>query len=156
MKMERGESKNSRFRNIFYVDLLILEFVLYYSLNNETPSLDDARKFLYSLQEKELQSNDCKRGPFLAELELERRVISEKSNFKPAKEMDTLVIEYFKKFGSKACCYEDLHPYLKNIPLETSKKFIEEFKASIDNTCEDTKVNKMFSDYLFLVFIYVN
>ncbi|GBB94039.1 hypothetical protein RclHR1_02280012 [Rhizophagus clarus] len=107
---------------------------------NKKLNLDDAREFLYSLQNKESQSNDAKRGPFLAELELEKRVVSIKKEIKPAKEIETLVIEYIRKFGEKSSCFEDLKPYLKDFSLETSKKFIEEFKASIDNNCEDEKL----------------
>ncbi|RIA93418.1 N-acetyltransferase B complex non catalytic subunit-domain-containing protein [Glomus cerebriforme] len=106
---------------------------------DKVPNLDDAREYLYSLQKKELESNDVKRGPFLAELELEKRIISEKKDSKPAKDMNTLVIEYARKFGDKSSCFEDLRPYLKDFSLETSKKFIEEYNASIDNTCEDKK-----------------
>ncbi|PKC15902.1 TPR-like protein [Rhizophagus irregularis] len=106
---------------------------------NKKLNLDAAREFLYSLQKKESESNDVKRGPFLAELELEKRVISGKKESKPAKEMETLTIEYARRFGDKSSCFEDLKPYLKDFSLETSKKFIEEFKASIDNNCEDEK-----------------
>jgi N-terminal acetyltransferase B complex non-catalytic subunit len=115
--------------------------------------LDDAREFLYSLQKKELQSNDVKRGPFLAELELEKRVVSGKKESKPAKEIETLAIEYARRFGEKSSCFEDLKPYLKDFSLENSKKFIEEFKASIDNNCEDEKVNKcsLIFSYLFYI-----
>ncbi len=117
---------------------------------NNTPNLDDAREFLYSLQKKELQSDILKRGPFLAELELEKRVISEMKDCKPAKEMDTLAIEYFRRFGEKACCFVDLQPYLKGIPLETSKKIIEGCKTSIDSTCENVKVRFSYSFVLNL------
>jgi N-terminal acetyltransferase B complex non-catalytic subunit len=114
--------------------------------------LDDAREFLRSLQEIELQLDDCKRGPFLAELELEERAISKIKDYKPAKEMDTLVIEYSQKFGAKAICSDDLKPYLKNNSLETSRKFIEVFKASIDSTSEDEKVSKKFFQILSFLF----
>lgn len=119
---------------------------------NKKLNLDDAREFLYSLQKKESELNDTKRGPFLAELELEKRVISGKKESKPAKEMEKLTIEYARRFGDKSSCFEDLKPYLEDFSLETSKKFIEEFKASIDNNCEDEKVNKMF----FGSFIFVS
>lgn len=141
MKMEKGELENSIFVTILDMVLLNLFELFCHSLNKKL-NLDDAREFLYSLQNKESQSND--RGPFLAELELEKRVVSSKKEIKPAKEIETLVIEYARKFGEKSSCFEDLKPYLKDFSLETSKKFIEEFKASIDNNCEDEKVNKIF------------
>ena len=63
--------------------------------------MDNAREFLYSLQKKGLQSDVLKRGPFLAEFELEKRVILEIKDCKPAKEMNILAIEYFRRFGAK-------------------------------------------------------
>ncbi|CAG8496188.1 3550_t:CDS:10 [Funneliformis mosseae] len=106
---------------------------------NKATILDDARELLRSLQEKGGSSSDVKRGPFLAELELEYRVISELKDCKPAQEIDILAIEYFRKFGEKSCCFEDLQPYLKSIPLETSRMMVEAFNALIDSTCEDVK-----------------
>ncbi|CAI2168039.1 4025_t:CDS:10 [Funneliformis geosporum] len=106
---------------------------------NKTTNLDDARELFHSLQDKGSDSGVVKRGPFLAEFELEKRVISELKDCKPAKEVDILAIEYFRKFGAKACCFDDLQPYLKSVPLEISRKMVEAFKTSIDSTCEDIK-----------------
>ncbi|CAG8502005.1 8272_t:CDS:10 [Acaulospora morrowiae] len=101
-------------------------------------SLEDARKFLYSLQETVKKNSEYKRGPFLAEMELEKRVTTE-LNGKPAKEIDLLVVDYFKIFGAKACCFEDLQPYLKAIPNDLAKKIIKEIKATIDDSSDDEK-----------------
>ncbi|CAG8603409.1 2529_t:CDS:10, partial [Scutellospora calospora] len=103
-------------------------------------NLDEAREFLYSLQKSVIESPEIKRGPFLAELKLEKNIVEKLKDCKPAKEIDTLVVDYFLRFGSKACCFEDLQPYLKEIPIDSTKKIIEKFKATIDES-SDNKSN---------------
>jgi len=63
---------------------------------------------------------------------------------KPAKEIDTLIVDYFLRFGSKDCCFEDLQPYLKEVHIDSAKKIIEKFKATIDESCDDDKVIGIF------------
>ncbi|CAG8456138.1 2370_t:CDS:10 [Gigaspora rosea] len=102
-------------------------------------NLDEAREFLYSLQKSVIESSDVKRGPFLAELKLEKYIVEKLKDCKPAKEIDTLIVDYFLRFGSKDCCFEDLQPYLKEIHIDSAKKIIEKFKATIDESCDDEK-----------------
>ncbi|CAG8506678.1 17373_t:CDS:10, partial [Racocetra fulgida] len=89
---------------------------------NAPANLDEAREFLYSLQKSVTESSEIKRGPFLAELKLEK-YIDEKLK-------DCM-------FGSKACCFEDLQLYLKEIHIDSAKKIIDKFKATIDESDDD-------------------
>ncbi|CAG8631888.1 16374_t:CDS:10, partial [Dentiscutata heterogama] len=107
--------------------------------SSDSVNLDEAREFLYSLQKSVIESSDIKRGPFLAELKLEKSVVEKLKDCKPAKEIDTLIVDYFLRFGSKACCFEDLQPYLKEIHIDSAKKIIEKFKATIDESGDDDK-----------------
>lgn len=36
-----------------------------------------------------------------------------------------LVKEYFERFGSKACCFDDLHPYVQVLHEDEKKSFCE-------------------------------
>ncbi|CAG8802328.1 18140_t:CDS:10, partial [Dentiscutata erythropus] len=110
--------------------------------NGSSPAsvnLGEAREFLYSLQKSVIESSDIKRGPFLAELKLEKSIVEKLKDCKPAKEIDTLIVDYFLRFGSKACCFEDLQPYLKEIHIDSAKIIIEKFKATIDESGDDDK-----------------
>ncbi|CAG8694875.1 473_t:CDS:10, partial [Cetraspora pellucida] len=100
-------------------------------------NLDEVREFLYSLQKSVIESSEIKRGPFLAELKLEKYIDEKLKDCKPAKEIDTLVADYFLRFGSKACCFEDLQLYLKEIHIDSAKKIIDKFKATIDGSDDD-------------------
>ncbi|KAL1922256.1 uncharacterized protein VTP21DRAFT_9795 [Calcarisporiella thermophila] len=76
-------------------------------------SIADARKFLSSLQQQLIsQGQDVKRGVFLAEIELECRIIKERKQDALASTVP-LVASYFERFSSKTCCFEDLQPYVK-------------------------------------------
>ncbi|CAG8765236.1 10177_t:CDS:10, partial [Cetraspora pellucida] len=100
-------------------------------------NLDEVREFLCSLQKIVIESSEIKRGPFLAELKLEKYIDEKLKDCKPAKEIDTLVADYFLRFGSKACCFEDLQLYLKEIHIDSAKKIIDKFKATIDGSDDD-------------------
>ncbi|CAJ0631868.1 3834_t:CDS:10 [Entrophospora sp. SA101] len=94
-------------------------------------TLSDAREFIYSLQKKDSESSVPKRGPFLAELELEHLISKKENSGELAKVMIDMLVNYFRKFGSKACCFEDLQPYLKNISKVSATMIIGEFKTTL-------------------------
>ncbi|RHZ56831.1 hypothetical protein Glove_396g53 [Diversispora epigaea] len=111
-------------------------------ISTKSVDLDQVREFLHSLQEIAIKNSEIKRGPFLAELELEKRAKEEIKEYKPKTEVNKLMVNYFEIFGSKACCFEDLQQYLKGIPLDSAKKIIEEFKSTI-NLSDDDKKSKI-------------
>jgi len=49
-------------------------------------------------------SAGCRRGPFLAQLEFEKR--------KGGPDIRGLLCDYFERFGAKPCCFDDMKPYL--------------------------------------------
>eukprot|EP01127_Copromyxa_protea_P002544 TRINITY_DN1244_c0_g1_i1.p1 TRINITY_DN1244_c0_g1~~TRINITY_DN1244_c0_g1_i1.p1 ORF type:complete len:949 (+),score=263.73 TRINITY_DN1244_c0_g1_i1:51-2849(+) len=63
------------------------------------------------------------RNPYLACLELEKRLLREGSTTS-AEKMEALCVAYFQEFGSKPCCYHDLLPYLSQIPKERFTEFL--------------------------------
>ncbi|CAG8462303.1 9345_t:CDS:10 [Ambispora gerdemannii] len=108
------------------------------SSSTDGDSLDEARELIKSLQEKESQLATPRRGPYLAELEFNRRVILH--NKGTIDEVSTShIISYFLRFASKSCCFEDLQPYLQGFSGERAKKLIDEFNATIDDSPEDDK-----------------
>ncbi|KAI8979116.1 N-acetyltransferase B complex non catalytic subunit-domain-containing protein [Mycotypha africana] len=77
-----------------------------------------------------------KRGPFLAELELDYRL------FKLGKRDENTVLEhlisYFDRFGSKSCVFEDLQTYVDFLKSDTEKAtfLLNQFKSTIHPTSE--------------------
>ncbi|CAG8532389.1 10869_t:CDS:10 [Paraglomus occultum] len=113
--------------------------------DNATSSrIEKAREFISKIQEKELSRLENEparkylhRGPFLAELRLEKQIASiERYN---SKDLSPLILKYFSKFSSKACCFEDLQPYLDGLGTEAAEKLVNEFKSCIDESSQETK-----------------
>ncbi|KAG9287759.1 hypothetical protein G9A89_017354 [Geosiphon pyriformis] len=101
-------------------------------------SLNDVSDFLNSLKEKELRSSNPRRGPFLAELEYNRNLAAQRKDTS-LEASNSLIIGYFQRFGSKACCFEDLLPYLCNISGDVSKDLVDKFQATIEESSDDEK-----------------
>ncbi|CAG8443083.1 820_t:CDS:10 [Ambispora leptoticha] len=101
-------------------------------------NFDEARELIKSLQEKESKMDTPMRGPYLAELEFDRRVSLH--NKGALDEVSTShIVDYFRRFASKTCCFEDLQPYLQGFSSERAKKLIDEFNATIDYSQTDDK-----------------
>ncbi|RUS21743.1 N-acetyltransferase B complex non catalytic subunit-domain-containing protein [Endogone sp. FLAS-F59071] len=100
---------------------------------DHTRSLDEAREFINS---QKGTSDRLKRGPFLAELELELR-IKDKENADPAHLVD-LAASYFERFGSKAVCFSDLQPYVGALATDTSaaREFVDRLVPMVVETTE--------------------
>jgi hypothetical protein len=71
---------------------------------------EQAVNFMRALQKRE---GTKKRGPFLAELELEHLLIQNKQG--DVQKLGQLLAQYYEKFGSKTICYEDMKPYLSHV-----------------------------------------
>ncbi|KAG0265354.1 N-alpha-acetyltransferase 25, NatB auxiliary subunit [Mortierella polycephala] len=82
-------------------------------------NLTEARAFTSELVKNETKNR--KRGPFLAQIELEKRV-QDKIGDNKTKMLD-LLVAYFDIFGSKTCCFEDLAGYISNVDKEDATEF---------------------------------
>jgi N-terminal acetyltransferase B complex non-catalytic subunit len=83
----------------------------------------EAREFVAQQLER---NGENKRGPWLAELELEKR-IGKSEIF-----LDRLV-GYYQRFGAKLCCFADMRPYLALVSESVSEtdRFMELLKAQL-------------------------
>ncbi|KAM7443003.1 N-alpha-acetyltransferase 25 [Porites harrisoni] len=115
-------------------------------------TLEHIYKFIASLIESEQpkEKRAC-RGPFLAQLELgklcKQQCIYSDSRLNSNSMVD-LLVEYFKRFGDKSCCFSDLSPYLHlNLEEQSEKrKFIEVLKStlpSVDSEDSDSSQIKL-------------
>ncbi|KAF9114721.1 N-alpha-acetyltransferase 25, NatB auxiliary subunit [Mortierella sp. AM989] len=98
-------------------------------------NLAEARAFTSALVESEGKSP--KRGPFLAQIELEKRV-QEKIGDNKATVLN-LLVAYFDKFGSKTCCFEDLSTYISNLDNEDALEFCRRLKQTAGEKSETVK-----------------
>ncbi|KAG0004483.1 N-alpha-acetyltransferase 25, NatB auxiliary subunit [Entomortierella chlamydospora] len=98
-------------------------------------NLAEARAFISELVKNE--GKTPKRGPFLAQIELEKRV-QEKIGDNKATVLD-LLVAYFGKFGSKTCCFEDLSVYISNLDKEDALGFCKRLKETFGEKSETVK-----------------
>ncbi|KAF9585291.1 N-alpha-acetyltransferase 25, NatB auxiliary subunit [Lunasporangiospora selenospora] len=102
----------------------------------ESENLTEARAFTLELTQKE--KKNPKRGPFLAQIELEKRVQEKIGDNKP--KVLELLVSYFDRFGSKTCCFEDLSPYISSLAKEDATEFCKQLRATYgDNRSETVK-----------------
>ena len=79
--------------------------------------LPSCRKFIASQQQRPGKD----RGPHLAELELQCRLLARRdAAAKEGRGMMDLLVDYFERFGSKPCCMTDLKLYVSS--LESSER----------------------------------
>ncbi|ORY96032.1 N-acetyltransferase B complex non catalytic subunit-domain-containing protein [Lobosporangium transversale] len=98
-------------------------------------NLTEARTFFSELVQKE--GKNPKRGPFLAQIELEKRVQDKIGDNKET--VMRLMIEYFDRFGSKSCCFEDLSIYISSLDNQDSLEFCKKLRESVVNKPETVK-----------------
>ncbi|KAG0036056.1 N-alpha-acetyltransferase 25, NatB auxiliary subunit [Podila clonocystis] len=98
-------------------------------------NLAEARAFTTELAKNE--TKNPKRGPFLAQIELEKRV-QEKIGNNQEKVMD-LLVSYFDTFGSKTCCFEDLSGYIANLIKDDSLDFCKRLRDTHGEKAETVK-----------------
>ncbi|KAJ1537337.1 N-alpha-acetyltransferase 25, NatB auxiliary subunit, partial [Nowakowskiella sp. JEL0078] len=86
------------------------------ALKTITPeSVEIVRTFLLSQQSLSESKKMKIRGPYLAELELDR-IIQKSGELKITRnEIFERISSYYKRFGNVYCCFEDLKPYLHEI-----------------------------------------
>ncbi|CAO3569244.1 unnamed protein product [Mortierella alpina] len=98
-------------------------------------NLAEARAFTSELVSSE--GKNPKRGPFLAQIELEKRV-QEKIGENKEKVLD-LLMGYFDKFGSKTCCFEDLSTYISELEKDDAMTFCRNLKEKYGEKAETVK-----------------
>ncbi|KAF7728781.1 N-alpha-acetyltransferase 25, NatB auxiliary subunit [Apophysomyces ossiformis] len=102
------------------------------SLETTPESCETAHQLVAELKESTLKSSVLKRGPFLAELELDHRLrkVGKQDNDDHTTQ---LIVSYFERFGSKSCCFEDLQTYTKFLRANSVKaaELIETLHKSI-------------------------
>ncbi|ORX87429.1 TPR-like protein [Basidiobolus meristosporus CBS 931.73] len=103
---------------------------------------EEARRFLSEFVDKASSTPNPKRGPFLSMLEFEKELINEGSVTNNVKLIE-LIVQYFEKFGSKFCCFEDLQPYLNLITKEQAQEVLEKFLKSVPQVEKDDKANSV-------------
>ncbi|GJJ73045.1 N-terminal acetyltransferase B complex non-catalytic subunit [Entomortierella parvispora] len=92
----------------------------------DSDNLAEARAF--TTEQVQNETKNPKRGPFLAQIELEKRV-QEKIGDNKAKMLD-LLVAYVDKFGSKTCCFEDLSGYIANLCSEDASEFCQRLREN--------------------------
>ena len=90
--------------------------------------LEDAVSFITFQQE---HNSKC-RAPFLAQMELQSRLIARRDPKADGHDMVALMIGYFKKFGSKQCAAMDLKLYLPSLEESDVTKFFQEIYEEIE------------------------
>ncbi|XP_050434453.1 N-alpha-acetyltransferase 25, NatB auxiliary subunit [Adelges cooleyi] len=93
-------------------------------------SIEDALSFLKELQKLNSAQNYPKRGVYLAHLELFSRLKNDAEKYLgcPIK----LLTEYFKIFGQKPCCFNDLRPYVSLLQGEMLISFMKDLDEIVD------------------------
>ncbi|KAL9649579.1 hypothetical protein ABK040_003256 [Willaertia magna] len=97
-------------------------------------SIEDAHKFIKSLQLKD------KRGPYLAEFEFLKSLKEEgitQGDLFNENILKDLIINYFKLFGTKKICYDDLKVYIDL--LKEKEVLLKELKESMQNFISNEK-----------------
>ncbi|KAL9537039.1 hypothetical protein MBANPS3_012138 [Mucor bainieri] len=94
----------------------------------------NAEKLVADAQKAVLESKLLKRGPFLAELDLDSRL------YKIGKRDEEVLLEhivsYFGRFGSKNCAFEDLQSYVSILSAEKATALMESLKQTIQPASE--------------------
>ena len=71
------------------------------------------------------------RAPFLAQMELQSRLIARRDPKADDTELVILMINYFKKFGTKPCAAMDLKLFLPSLDDSDANKFFKETHKEI-------------------------
>uniref|UniRef100_A0A8C5U5S2 N-alpha-acetyltransferase 25, NatB auxiliary subunit n=1 Tax=Malurus cyaneus samueli TaxID=2593467 RepID=A0A8C5U5S2_9PASS len=88
-------------------------------------SIEQAVKFIEERITEESKSSRPLRGPYLAKLELIRRLRHRGCNNEyKLGDPEELMFQYFKKFGDKPCCFTDLKVFVDLLPPSQYTKFI--------------------------------
>ncbi|KAF8636586.1 hypothetical protein AX17_003397 [Amanita inopinata Kibby_2008] len=112
--IEEGERAASRIaeKDRNWLDFLaVLDATFSYNDDERARLLDHVKQTEILLKNVAEEDGTRDRSGLLALLELEKRARSYGVSNEPSRLL-TLMQEYFEKLGDKACCFEDLRPYL--------------------------------------------
>ncbi|KAF9919778.1 N-alpha-acetyltransferase 25, NatB auxiliary subunit [Linnemannia zychae] len=101
----------------------------------DSENVKEARAF--TAEQVKNEGKNPKRGPFLAQIELEHR-LQEKIGDNKATVLD-LLVAYFDKFGSKSCCFEDLSGYVSKLDKEDAKNFCKRLRDTYGQKSDTVK-----------------
>ncbi|KAH7045463.1 N-acetyltransferase B complex non catalytic subunit-domain-containing protein [Linnemannia elongata] len=101
----------------------------------DSENLKEARAF--TAEQVKNETKNPKRGPFLAQIELEHRVQEKIGDNKTT--VLELLVAYFGKFGSKTCCFEDLSNYISKLDKEDAKEFCKRLRDTYGDKSDTVK-----------------
>ncbi|XP_017104561.2 phagocyte signaling-impaired protein isoform X1 [Drosophila bipectinata] len=108
--------------------------------NGESDPLARCQQFLQRIIES---SERKRRGPYLARLELHKRMRADQL---PAEQLigdfDELVIEYFQLFGDKSCCTHDIALFLPSISMKQRQALANKLLVESGVTSSELPQNK--------------
>ncbi|XP_059090610.1 N-alpha-acetyltransferase 25, NatB auxiliary subunit-like [Tigriopus californicus] len=113
-----------------YVDLVesVFELEALGTLNTSLDiisNVDLLFKYLRTIQSSDIRS----RGPFLAEMEVQLRMIQrEPTRPELMTGLQTLLYHYFDTFSSRGCCFSDMRPYLEHLSQQEADILIPALK----------------------------
>ncbi|KAG2173554.1 hypothetical protein INT44_007145 [Umbelopsis vinacea] len=107
---------------------------------SEQRKLEEAKALIESTKKSALEASIMKRGPFMAELELDLRL--KQDNKIDGATMLEHIKAYFDRFGTKPCCFEDLQPYVNAVLDDTQEisSFINDIRSLVHLESEETGV----------------
>uniref|UniRef100_A0A7N4UZY0 N-alpha-acetyltransferase 25, NatB auxiliary subunit n=1 Tax=Sarcophilus harrisii TaxID=9305 RepID=A0A7N4UZY0_SARHA len=95
-------------------------------------SAEEAIKFIEERILEESKSSRHLRGPYLAKLELIRRLRHQGYNDEhKLGDPEELMFQYFKRFGDKPCCFTDLKVFVDLLPASQCTKFINQLLGEV-------------------------
>ncbi|KAJ7420150.1 N-alpha-acetyltransferase 25, NatB auxiliary subunit [Willisornis vidua] len=95
-------------------------------------SVEQAVEFVEQRISEESRSARPLRGPYLAKLELIRRLRHRGCNDEyKLGDPEELMFQYFKKFGDKPCCFTDLKVFVDLLPSSQYSKFLQQLRDVI-------------------------
>lgn len=115
--------------------------------------------FFYCFAFQLIESGEKKvRGPYLARIELHKRMRAHDLNAKELLgDFCELIIEYFRLFGDKSCCTHDITLFLPSISMEERQKLASKLllESGISSTTLPQHVRYISKLFHFICSIYV-
>ncbi|KAK3737471.1 hypothetical protein QZH41_008359, partial [Actinostola sp. cb2023] len=103
-------------------------------------SIEQVDKFLSSLREQEVPKGGLAcRGPFLAQIELEKLVIEGvvEDTRQDFKSLFDILLDYFERFGAKSCLFNDVCPYIYLLNQDQRHQFLRTLKERLEAPSKD-------------------
>eukprot|EP00794_Sanderia_malayensis_P013849 gene13848-15297_t len=98
--------------------------------NESSLSVDDTAKKADGFLCYQRDNNDKCRGPFLARMELQKRLLETDQDCQ--QEIFKQLVDYYVKFGSRNSCFRDICAYLDLLSREQRDDFVRIIKENVD------------------------